>query len=914
MKGTLNSQGLAEKNDNKSHDNSFLMLFCFTCLKYPEYSILINSKNEVLLRHTCIGDNTVENKLSENNTKNPCFIKKCEYCDLECCNICLKCGLNVCDNCSKDHESSYLLIDKDFEEMKEKLVIRIIDRQFYCNKHLLKFSKFCPICKVDLCNQCLKEHIHINCYDLLNKKLDSKNFAPKEYSGVNLSLYNLSKITKYFYSCYIDGFMNEKITYNMILNLHLIQKINSYINLNSITSPKKKAKGRVIENNVPNIPKSFLMHESYGDLKFNEEYKQLIMEAQFGNIKYYHILLDIKNFYIKENKYQNNSLFLVETQYLNSLSFHIKQTKQTIVNLVKSIESNDFKFYCTNYIGKIDKMKLKINMIELNIKSLNQSIIDFNYKLDYELRRKTGNLIAEKIIKEFFDDLEPIKQTEYILSLSIENIQENINKYSKIKDTIIKDKYMEILKKKLKKALALLNQIASNKYQLISGENYDIKELKNENILIQFKNKNNEEKEIHKAIILNLFFILRKKLNDKMNYSIHNETIKLKSLVAEEISKLENGNGLIGNKNSVYTFNNLNNVNNNNNNEFGLDNIGKDNIINVENLKMNKLCKNTFKFIKIIKEKFEIIPLFKENVNLFEKLELNSNEVMQDTSLMEFNNILEKINKSYKVDSIISIYNAFNLFIDGKKSEILIDKNNYRNSSNIEQCLNKLYDDAKIDEDLNYLLKKILTSIDDNFESLYEMKSEFLKSIENYGNYFTVDEILELLKISLPLKPLETVKKLKYDKSNIKSIENCYYFSQICGYLIVEECITHLNKIKDKLNNLNIQELFRKNIIKNNLINKLKTQLFLDNRKDLFSQVWTDIKSEENYIKNNEELNKKIKKYVSENEKEKFQRDLIDLISGNIKQINIDENDPQNLFLKPFMLQNDLYLDNDFLC
>jgi nicotinic acid mononucleotide adenylyltransferase len=249
---------------------------------------------------------------------------------------------------------------------------------------------------------------------------------------------------------------------------------------------------------------------------------------------------------------------------------------------------------------------------------------------------------------------------------------------------------MEILKKKLKKALALLNQIASNKYQLISGENYDIKELKNENILIQFKNKNNEEKEIHKAIILNLFFILRKKLNDRMNYSIHNETIKLKSLVAEEISKFENGNGLIGNKNSVYTFNNLNNVNNNNNNEFELDNIGKDNIKNIETLKMNKLCKNTFKFIKIIKEKFEIIPLFKENVNLFEKLELNSNEVMQDTSLIEFNNILEKINKSYKVDSIISIYNAFNLFIDGKKSEILIDKNNYRNSENIEQCLNKL--------------------------------------------------------------------------------------------------------------------------------------------------------------------------------------------------------------------------------
>lgn len=832
---------------------------------------------------------------------------------MSCCNICLKCGLNICDNCLKEHESSYLLIDKNSEEIKEKLVVPIIDRQFYCNNHLLKFCKFCPICKADLCKKCLIEHIHINCFDLLNKELDPKRFTPIEYIGVNESLYNLSKNTKYFYSCFINGIMNEKITYNMILNLHLIQKIKSYINSNSNKTPKKKAKEKIIKNEVPYLSNSSLMHESYGDIKFSEYYKRLIMNAQFGNINCYHILLDIKNCYIKENRYNNNSLFLVETLYLNSLSSHIKQTKQTIINLVRSIESNDFKFYCTNYFGKIDNMNLKINMIELNIKSLNQSIIDISYKLDYELRRKTGNLIAEKIINVFFENLEPIAQTEYLLSLSIENIQEKMSKYSKIKDTIKVDNYIEILKKKLNKALTLLNQIASDKKQLISSENCDIKELRNENILIQFKNKNNEEKEIHKAIILNLFFILRKKLNDKMNYSIHNETIKLKSLVVEEISKFENENGSIEDKNNINNVKNINKADNNNN-KFCFNNIDKDNIINVEKVKEDKSCKNTFKFINRFKEKFEIIPMFKENDKLFEKLELKPNEVMQDTSLIEFNNILEEINRSYKVDSIISIYNAFNLFIDGKKSGILTDKYNYKSSVNIEQCLNKFYDnDAQIDEDLNYLLNKILTSIDDNFEYLNELKDEFLNSIENYGNYFSYEEILKLLKINLPLNPIEAIKKLKYNESEIKSIENCYYFSQICGYLIVEECISHLNKIKDKINNINIQEIIRKNIIKNNLIYKMKSQLSLDTKKDLFSQVWVDIKREEKYIKNNDELNIKIKKYVSENEKEKFQRDLIDLIGDNIKQINIDENDPQNIFLKPFMFQNDLYLDNYFL-
>jgi len=911
MKENLSSKELFEKNDNKSNDNSFLMLFCFTCLKYPNYSILMSSKNGVLLRHTCIDDKIVENILLENEIKNPSINKKCEYCNMGCCNICLKCGLNICDNCLKEHESSYLLIGKDIKEMKGKLVVPIMDRQFYCNNHLLKFSKFCPICKVNLCNQCIIEHIHTNCYDLLNKELDPKYFGPKEYSGLNKSLYNLSKYSKYFYSCYIDGVKKEKITYNMILNLHLIQKINSYIDSNSKKATKKKSKERIIiKNDIPDIPNSCLMNESYGDFKFSEEYKKLIMDAQSGNIKRYHILLDIKNYYINEKKYINNSLFLVETLYLNSLQSRIKQTKQTIANLVKSIESNDFKYYCTSYIGKIDKMNLKINMIELNIKSLNQSIIDINYKLDYELRRKTGNLIAEKIINEYFEDLEPIKQTEFILSLSIEDIQKKINKYSNIKD---KDKYLDILKIKLNNALKLLNQIASDKIQLINSDNYDTKKLVDENTLIQFKNKNNEDKEIHKAIVLNLFFILRRKLNEKMNYSIHNETIKLKSLVAEEISKLENGNGLIEKKINGNSINNLNNVNINNNNEFGLNNSDRESITKEENLKINKLCKHTFKFINRIKEKFETIPLFKEDDKLFKNLELKPNEVVQDTNLMEFYNILEEINKSYNVESIISIYNAFNLFIDGKKSGILNDKNNYRNSVNMKECLDKLCDDdIEIGEDLNYLFEKISTSIADTFDYFYEIKSEFLNSIENYGNFFTVEEILKILKISLPLKPLEAIKKLNYEQEEIKGLETCYYFSQICGYLIVEECISHLKKIKNKINNLNIQELIKKNIIKNKLVNKVKNQIFLDNRKDLFSQVWNDIKIEENYIKNNEELNTKIKKYVIENEKESFQSDLIDLISGNIKQINIDENDPQNLFLKPFMLQNDLYLDNNF--
>ena len=77
-------------------------------------------------------------------------------------------------------------------------------------------------------------------------------------------------------------------------------------------------------------------------------------------------------------------------------------------------------------------------------------------------------------------------------------------------------------------------------------------------------------------------------------------------------------------------------------------------------------------------------------------------------------------------------------------------------------------------------------------------------------------------------------------------------------------------------------------------------------KRDLLSEIWTDINKSTKIIDGNDEFNNKILNYVENNDKSKFQKDLVSLIKPDINAINMRLNDPQNIFLKPFMKQNGL--------
>ena len=79
--------------------------------------------------------------------------------------------------------------------------------------------------------------------------------------------------------------------------------------------------------------------------------------------------------------------------------------------------------------------------------------------------------------------------------------------------------------------------------------------------------------------------------------------------------------------------------------------------------------------------------------------------------------------------------------------------------------------------------------------------------------------------------------------------------------------------------------------------------------RDLSSSVWNDKKRQKEFIKEEAGLNNKIKNYVEKKTLDEFSLELIDLIKQKIKDVDLSKNDPQNIFLKPFMKHNNIYIE-----
>jgi hypothetical protein len=114
--------------------------------------------------------------------------------------------------------------------------------------------------------------------------------------------------------------------------------------------------------------------------------------------------------------------------------------------------------------------------------------ISLDYRVDYEQRRKIGNLIADKMLTLFPENIETIKKNEYLLGLAIENIETKINKLNNSKENGEKEKLDE-LKNKYNKGLKLLNNLTSTKLEKINKTDYDITKFTFDKTSIQFIKK-----------------------------------------------------------------------------------------------------------------------------------------------------------------------------------------------------------------------------------------------------------------------------------------------------------------------------------------------------------------------------------------------------------------------------------------
>ena len=329
----------------------------------------------------------------------------------------------------------------------------------------------------------------------------------------------------------------------------------------------------------------------------------------------------------------------------------------------------------------------------------------------------------------------------------------------------------------------------------------------------------------YEAIILNIYFIIRKKLNEILNNSIHNKTTPLNFLVKEEIDKFEEEKlnkyeeEYSKMKSETESINNkiFSEIKNKQNiNTIIIDN--KNNINEEKDFKAEKneekgkmqiynICEG--RKTSLIKQKIKIKDnTLEQKMKSIEKIKSTKNISDNVSSLSEFyQNLKEKETKMFDIKSIINFDAAINIYFKGEKSPELIPVNNKENQSEIhnenieyfENILQKSSLNKSVDE-INEYIEKIKQIISNNLKSLKDFHLKSIYDIEEYGEYFDAMLILKEFDLSLPLDIFEVLEKVgrKSRKSNnIELLEKCFYMIKLSECLYYDEFIGFYQKIKE---------------------------------------------------------------------------------------------------------------------
>ena len=674
------------KKDNEKEtqsDYDFQLFFCSSCLQFPEYEINIEPSGIITLSHKCL-DSSVKVKLSElKDFHSKMYINTCEYCKKSALNICTKCRKYICDNCIESHENPKGIINIDYFE---KIVIPIIQYENYCTEHLQKITHYCSICKMNLCSKyCIEEHCHCKPESLISYK---NKVSPSGYKGTNQTLNQLANIAKAFNDCYKFKLTNSAITINIILNLHLIEPINKYIKEND--KGEVKIKSGTIKNNfkIPkdNVPYVF---ESFKDINFNEYYRNIIGKSRIGNIDSFHKLLDIKNHYRKIGR-DKKGIISLEDENIGFMKLWVEKEIADLFRISIEQAISEYPIIAFDTKRQLIKLQILYDQLELDFEFLQNFVLKFDYRVDYELRRKIGNIIAAKLINEYQNKIDTLGLTEYLLTLSIEdieyklrNIQSKIKKESGNKDLTNK---LKLLKDKYKEALTKLENLAQKKL--------------NNNI------KN--DKDIDEAVLLNIFFAIKKKISEFFNNNIHNKPVLLNQIAKETIDKYENKqqeeNDLKVKEENDYSQNTNPTIINNEEILKGQKDIQTQKKASQEKTLTGEICEN----INIVSLKKNIPLEKKQDFYSFENIFLEDKALDVNSSLSSFNQLLQdKEKKMFKIISNLDLLDATNLYFKGEKSQNSINADNNKENDikkkESEEKITKIINNSKMSESIKEL-------------------------------------------------------------------------------------------------------------------------------------------------------------------------------------------------------------------
>lgn len=869
---------------------SYHQLFCQTCMLIPHYSISIEQSGEIFINHKCIKTNI---KRNIKDLYNDLILEKkckCYVCNTNCDNICIKCNSFICNKCFKEHYNYYLINEKRINEG----LVHFFDNQFICTIHLQNFTYSCENCKINLCDKCLKYHKHINNLDFKTIKIKSKNFQIVEEKINNIiitdkkeSFSNLLLLLKLFKNCFEENKSKNFYNRNIILNYKYINHIITFIDNDY---QQNKNKSVLIEDTINPEDNNIDLFDSFYSNEFLNYYNDLIEEVQSGNMNSFYKLKEIKDFYEskkpkkkKKNFFYNSNLSFYKLS-LKNLSERLKNNILFLQNSIKSINLNFM-------INKIHKMyfeiKLEIEVLKFDYNQLKKICLELDKKMNDNIKRKIFNLLTEKIFDKYFDNIHPIQKSEYLICLSIQQLKKEIKKIDSL-DNIDgkKQNYKIELEEKLKKALLLLNDKTKSDIDNINNNKITFEENSN-NIL--FINKTNDEKEILKVILLNIFFLLKKKMKDKYNNSIHNETQGINEIIKDEEKKNEEKGKLKRKDNKKKEKNENDKYNINNNGEI--------------------LCQKKFSCIKNIK-KFKNHFNIKNEMNIDNISLYNINEEENNLSKFneeEFKEYLFKIKELYDVSNEIDFESAISFIFYNDKSSILSKKPSYENSENFRNYLNNCLHNLEKSYEMNNFIKVFFETINYNLNFIKRQINTIINYLEDYKEYYKINDIFRKEFIKEQEDPLVI---LRDEKTNLNE-EESFILDNICGYFILENYIINLESIKKKIQSLSIEDQNKDVKIKIEIIKYLDSLMEkIESNGQIIDNIWNKLNINNEFINNEDEKMKTIKdemiKYFGKNNSKQFYEDFIREIKNDIGAIDFSKNDPQDLLLKPFLKQNDL--------
>ena len=788
----LNSEKSMDQTEKKKNEIPILdLLKCPTCKKICLMNI---NKDKLLFSFECTN-------IHKNNNINKIF-KKCKTVSNE-------------PSFSYNSELAEINLSKEPKKINNKdnntskmtnatlQKLYITEKDITCQFHPnLKYSSYCFECKKNICDECSKEHLSHNQINLNSIKPNDKE--------VFLCKKNIKKNEKILWDL-IDYIQKWKMEFDKGLNT-LIKIMENIFNLKEFIidnyDQKQNNQNYNYIQNFNNIKTIDFIFPELKNFSEKKDFKQIgydIIDSIYNiNNKISENKKKIKNNIPKNNENNNNNIKYDNNEITSNDTAH--KTKSNNFSTIYTSDCKNNNFYSIDVSKGRNKQEVNIKDNYLT-KTIEQNAHLENEKNDEEKNNKNTEIENDQIITKEIEtnrdneeaniDILKVNNNNNIINISNNNPIENNGDFYEIEDENQNNNNENINENNdinninnIELNLENNNNIEepiNNKEENNNNNNYE--EIRNKYIYngIELKSELNNTDIIRSIEFLNNKKIIICTLENIAVYKINSNDKLIKEFDIKEFNyRINYVTKLSDNNLIICSFNNICIIN------LSEDDLGSYNII--QKLECKNDSENINK-IKEIKEKNYLISCDKNNIILYEKnLENNLYNIKNDIKINSEVKCFEKINPNYILT--VEPEKQKLIFYDIDTLQLLHEINNIQSSfGRYVIC---------------YIEKYEIIFITGRY-GIYLISS---KNFDSKIFFFKADEWISSINYNIKSNCLFCGTWQK-DKNNLEDKKNYN--------LIIYDIIQ--NESENKIENIKLREITRKNNAHNNDIVVIQTSI-----------------------------------------------------------------------------------------